>query len=644
MNLQEKYERWELAHQKLFDENASFESHLETYKSIFQNDEIPIAYWPDDRSIQKSNIGQWMEEQKLTNYVDFHHWSVNNKSDFWNEALNKIKIRFRKKPQCVLANPQNVEAPQWLEGAQLNIVESIFANQPSQKALVFGAENSNEIISVTYGELDKMSSRVANGLVEQGYKSGNRCAIFMPFNIESVAIYLGIIKAGMVVVSIADSFSENELISRIELVDTKILFTIDEYLYGDKKIKVYPKTKASQVPKVVLKRNAATSLTLADLDYWDFLGSQDFKTVVLKPDDITNILFSSGTTKAPKAIPWTHTTPIKCAVDGYLHQDIQSSDIVTWTTGMGWMMAPWLIYAGLINGASIALWEGAMSTKNYAQFLVDTGVTVLGTIPSLVRSWRKTRILENRNLKIRMFSSTGEPSNEEDYLYLMHLVRFRAPIIEYCGGTEIGGGYITGTCVQPCSPATFTTPALGLDFRLIDEKGQEANSGEVYLVPPSIGLSETLLNRDHHKEYFDHSIKYGSTTLRKHGDAYQKIEKGDGINTYYKCLGRVDDSMNLGGIKVSSIEIEEVVNANPKIIESAAIGHKLSSGPESLVIFVVLMGSTEDLEQLKTELNKEIARNLNPLFRISELVVIEKLPRTASNKLMRRELKTMHSK
>jgi acetyl-CoA synthetase len=90
-----------------------------------------------------------------------------------------------------------------------------------------------------------------------------------------------------------------------------------------------------------------------------FLSEKEkFRSVVRRPDDYTNVLFSSGTTGDPKAIPWTQTTPIKCASDGWLHHDIHPGDVVCWPTSLGWMMGPWLIYASLVNRATIALYTG----------------------------------------------------------------------------------------------------------------------------------------------------------------------------------------------------------------------------------------------------------------------------------------------
>src|SRR5690606_932609 len=147
------------------------------------------------------------------------------------------------------------------------------------------------------------------------------------------------------------------------------------------------------------------------LSWNDFLvkTSQPFQAASCDPEDTTNILFSSGTTGEPKAIPWTHLTPIKAATDGYFHQDIQDSDIVAWPTNLGWMMGPWLIYASLINQATLALGYDAPMTREYCDFVDNAKVTILGLVPSIVKSWRETEVMNGRQWNhIKCFSSTGE--------------------------------------------------------------------------------------------------------------------------------------------------------------------------------------------------------------------------------------------
>ena len=116
----------------------------------------------------------------------------------------------------------------------------------------------------------------------------------------------------------------------------------------------------------------------------------------------------------------------------------------------------------------MALYDGLPTERGFGEFVQDAGVTMLGVVPSLVRAWKNTECMKGLDWrKIKAFSSTGECSNPEDMLFLMSLAEYR-PVIEYCGGTEIGGGYITGTLIQPAAPATFTTPALGSDLVILD--------------------------------------------------------------------------------------------------------------------------------------------------------------------------------
>jgi acetyl-CoA synthetase len=224
------------------------------------------------------------------------------------------------------------------------------------------------------------------------------------------------------------------------------------------------------------------------------------------------------------------------------------------------------------------------------------------------------------------------------------------PIIEYCGGTEIGGGYITGTLVQPCAPSTFTTPALGLDVIILDEYSHPADNGEVFIISPSIGLSTELLNKDHHQVYFantphspqphrsfsEEEPRCPPSLLRRHGDQMERLPNG-----YYRAHGRVDDTMNLGGIKVSSAQIEQALNTVEGICETAAIAiSPPEGGPSQLVIYaVVTPGSHNQKQAIKADLQNAIAQRLNPLFKICDLVLVDTLPRTASNKVMRRVLR-----
>jgi acetyl-CoA synthetase len=306
------------------------------------------------------------------------------------------------------------------------------------------------------------------------------------------------------------------------------------------------------------------------------------------------------------------------------------------------MMGPWLVYAALMNRSTMALYCGAPTTREFGQFVEDTSVTMLGLVPSLVAAWKGSGCMRGLDWsRIRAFSSTGECSSPADMLYLMSLAGYK-PIIEYCGGTEIGGGYITGTVVQPAVPGTFSTPALGSELVILDDRARPSDRGEVILVPPAMGLSLELVNRDHHEVYYAGTPSGPEgRTLRRHGDEMERFANG-----YFRARGRVDDSMNLSGVKVSAVQIEEVVSCASGVRETAAVAvSSPDGGPGRLIVYAVPVGERPtDAAALRTEMQDAIRTRLNPLFKVHEVVIVDALPRTASNKMMRRTLRADYEK
>lgn len=637
--------------------------------------------------------------------------------------------------QTLEQREKKIQNPNWLNGAKLNIVDSCFRANKDQIAIIYQKFNSSENLDlhqkkniqiknktsttsnnntkikdnidtleekvnskqnnstlkkITYGELENLINKIAYSLkqLSPSLEINDAIAIDMPMTYQSIAIYLAIIKAGFKVVSIADSFAENEIKTRLKIADTKLIFTQDYIYRANKKLPLYTKVINANAPTaIVLPGNdifVDVNLRSNDIAWDDFLlpkqdllnnkdnyykkekyrnkknnnanyNCENFTSVSRNPHDHINILFSSGTTSTPKAIPWDHTSAIKSASDGHLHQDIRENDRVCWPTNLGWMMGPWLIFATLINKATITLYCDAPTTKDFTKFVENSKTTILGLVPSLVKAWKTNNTLDDVDFtNIKLFSSTGESSNCKDMFWLMAKAGYK-PVIEYCGGTEISGGYITSTVIQPNIPSTFSTPALGTKFVIIDEHGNETNNGEIALIPPTLGLSRELLNKNHHEIYYkdmpklktnnnldvsNNNIRNNSsnTTLRRHGDHIQRLDNG-----YYRALGRTDDTMNLGGIKVGASQIERVIINIENIKEAAAIAIcESNGGPCSLIIYAVLIdkaNSNLSKDELKQIMQKQINKKLNPLFKIHDVILLDALPRTSSNKIIRRILR-----
>ncbi len=597
---------------------------------------------PSKRIIESSNIYKMMQHYGFDEYKDFWKWSIANKETFWEATVKNLEIKLAQNYTSIVDTSKGVENAAWLKNSKLNIVDSCFQNEDNETAVIF-QEEGKSLQKITQKELLKLVNQIANGLQDLGLKEGDKIAINMPMTLEAVAIYLAGIKAGMPIVTIADSFTPNEIEIRLNITKPKVIFTQDVLKRGEKELPLYQKVVDGNAPKTIVIKTSKEKFDLRKEDVFldTFLSSKtDFNTVIQNPEAIITVLFSSGTTGAPKAIPWTHTTPIKSASDGYYHQDIHKNDVVCWPTNLGWMMGPWLVFASLINKASIALYYGTPTDANFGQFVQDAKVTMLGVIPSFVKYWQSSKCMEQFNWNaIQCYSSTGEVSNPLEMNYLMQLANNK-PVIEYCGGTEIGGGYVTSTVVQPNIASTFSSQALGGEFILLDETNNKTKKGELFLIPPIMGLSNTLLNSNHYDVYYKNTPKYEGKLLRRHGDQLEQLENG-----YYKMQGRVDDAMNLGGIKVSSIQIEAVINKLSFVKESAAIAvAPKEGGPSVLVVYYVENSSKINVEERFQQAKDSIKNKLNPLFKLTDLIKIEILPRTASNKVMRRKLREEYLK
>jgi acyl-coenzyme A synthetase/AMP-(fatty) acid ligase len=632
---------WTRISQELLAPSHPFALHRLLYRSAVSNwnDGPPPAWTPTLTDAKQTNVGRILEargpellvtyKDPIASFQDFYELSVTNPEVYWKIVFDELSLKFHKRPSCILASDETefrgepCPGGRWLPGARLNAAEcclQIDSKARAQEPAILwrdeGQEDDSPVQSLTMEELRKRVCQVANALEGAGFRKGDAIAINMPMNVHADVILRG--------------QRTHPLFNRV--VEAKAPRAI-----------VLP--ACDQVIQVTLREG--------DLSWDAFLElasevdrPDDFEAVALDIEDTSNILFSSGTTGDPKAIPWTHGTPIKAAADAWAHHDIRHKDVVAWPTNLGWMMGPWLIYAALLNRASIALYNGAPLGHGFAKFIQDARVTMLGLVPSIVKAWRSSNAVNGCDWShLRCFSSSGEASNVDDYLWLMSQAKYK-PIIEYCGGTEIGGGFVTGSMLQPQALSAFSTPAMGCKIIILDDHGlplpsDKPGTGECALDPSIFGASMLLLNANHFNVYYKGMPQFQGKTLRRHGDEIERTVGG-----YYRAHGRVDDTMNLGGIKVSSVEIERVCNAaHEDVLETAAVGVPPSGGgPEQLLIVVVLKEGATGIspEELKKVFNKAIQAKLNPLFKVNAVATATSLPRTASNKVMRRMLRSQY--
>lgn len=656
---------WHYLSRCVLKPSLPFQTHQMILQSTYQRwsteDQGPYPLWfPTLKEALETNVARFMAGfqgdadyraqrtgDPIRDWPLLHRTSVTQPELFWPALLTHLGVRFETPTTRTLmwTEGTNPDEAVWFPGARYNAglcALNCPAAGPDDAAIVWAEEGKPEVLHhVSRAQLRQRCYDLA-AIISTKFKPGTAIAIDMAMTVDAVVVYLAIVLAGCAVVSVADSFSAQEVATRLTIAKAAAVFTQDVILRGGKSLPLYARLcEWRDLPwAVVLPAREGQPLQVplrpGDVSWSGFLSLGDeslrrsWQPHVCDIHDTCNILFSSGTTGEPKAIPWSHITPLRCRVDGWAHQDLKAGDRACWPTSMGWMMGPWLVYAALGNGGAIVLYQGAPLGADFLRFVAAARVTMLGVVPSIVKAWRGGGVADQVAVSssIRCFASTGEASTPEDYHWLMAVSGYK-PIIEYCGGTEIGGGFMTSVLLRPQSPSVFTTPSLGCNLVLLGPSGRQSShwggepfTGEVALQAPLMGASQRLLNKDHFQVYYEGMPRtlHSSTLLRRHGDEMARLPGG-----MYVALGRCDDTMNLGGIKVSSVELERAV---------------MAAVPERLLLFLVIQGGADSsTARLKSSCQRAVSSSLNPLFKIEEVVLRTSLPRTSSNKVMRRVLR-----
>lgn len=632
----------------------------------------PLYWFPSPYESRNTNLGRLMEahgprllgksyKDPISSFSTFYNFFLHNPEIYWSLILKELSIWFREPPRRILdETDKSKPGGTWFPGAVLNISECCLVptshprKMDNSLAIVWREEGADDlpVSQLTLKQLRQQVMLVANSL-DATFAKDDIIAIDMPMTVSAVIIYLAVILSGRIVVTIADSFAAKEIATRLRISKAKGIFTQDSILRGGRSFPLYSRVlEAAPYIAIVVPavgQSVDVSLRKQDISWKDFLarGSKltsphDYSPVYQPGDSITHILFSSGTTGDPKAVPWTQLSPIQAAADAWAHSDVHVGDVMCWPTNLGWVVGPIVLYGCFLSGATLALYHGSPLGRGFGKFVQDARVTFLGTVPSLVKTWKNTHCMDGLDwTSIRAFASSGEASNVDDDLWLSSMAYYK-PIIECCGGTELAGSYLQGSLLQPQAFGTFSTPTMSTGFVILDDHGNpypedQPCEGEVALFPLFPGATDRLLNADHDEVYFKGMPVYKGMRLRRHGDIVKRSVRG-----YYLVQGRADDTMNLGGIKTSSIEIERVCNqSDDSVLETAAVGAAPpQGGPEMLVVFVILKeGLNADPEKLRMLFSKAIQRSLNPLFKVSLVKILLEFPRTVTGKLLRRVLR-----
>jgi acetyl-CoA synthetase len=365
-------------------------------------------------------------------------------------------------------------------------------------------------------------------------------------------------------------------------------------------------------------------------------------TEPMPADDPFLLMFTSGTSGKPKGVVHSHCGfPVKTALDLSICMDLKPDDRFLWMSDMGWLVGPLLVFGGLLVGATIVLAEGA---PNYPEpdrlwRLVERHrVSYLGLAPTVARLSMSLpeEVLAERDLSsLRVIVSTGEPWTPEAWHWTFERIgQRRVPLLNYSGGTEIGG-ILTGTVIHPLKPCAFAGPVPGTGADIVDADGAPVApgvTGELVMRTPSIGLTRGLW---HDRERYLQSYWSRLPDLWVHGDFASRQSDKDSDGMWWYVHGRSDDTLKIAGKRTGPSEIEALLMATALLLDAAVVGMPDPIKGTAVVCVCVPRPGIDQHSAVKS-LSAAVVAGLGGAFKPTEVVLVPDLPRTRNMKVMRR--------
>jgi acetyl-CoA synthetase len=551
----------------------------------------------------------------------------------------------------------------WFVGGQLNVAYNcvdrhVEAGLGDRVAIHFEGE-PGDTRDLTYADLLREVSQAANALTALGVTKGDRVAIYLPMIPEAAIAMLACARIGAPHSVVFGGFSAEALRSRIDDAEAKLVITADGgYRRGTPSaLKPAVDEAVSHTPsvsKVLVVRRTGQDVAWDDSrDVWwhDAVGSASTEHTP-EPMDSEHplfILYTSGTTGKPKGI--LHTSGGYLTQVAYTHKnvfDLKPEQDVFWCTAdVGWVTGhSYIVYGPLANGATQVMYEGTPDTPHKGRFweIIDKyKVTQLYTAPTLIRTMMKwgEEIPAKFDLSsLRLLGSVGEPINPEAWIWYRRVIGHNlTPIVDTWWQTETGGIMISPlpgvTTLKPGS-AQLALPGIGAE--VLDDMAQAVPNGAggyLVLTEPWPAMLRGIWG-DPERYVETYWSRFEGMYFA--GDGAKKDEDGD-----IWLLGRVDDVMNVSGHRLSTTEIESALVSHPMVAEAAVVGATDETTGQAPCAFVILRGDVAqdvaDGQAIITELRNHVAKEIGPIAKPRQIMVVQELPKTRSGKIMRRLLR-----
>ena len=589
-------------------------------------------------------------------YADTYATWLADPEAFWMEAASAID--WVSAPTHAL-NAINAPFYEWFTDATVNtcwnaVDRHVLAGRGDQVAILHVSPVTHTTRSITYAELQTRVASVAGALRAKGIAAGDRVIIYMPMVPEALEAMLACARLGAVHSVVFGGFAANELAVRIDDCTPKAIIAASCGIEPSRVIQYKPMLdaaieQATHKPDfcVILQREQEVAHLIPgrDVDWHSFqYGVTPADCVAVAGNHPAYILYTSGTTGAPKgvvrptaghlvALQWTMWAIYDCGI----------GDVFWAASDVGWVVGhSYICYAPLIAGCTTIVYEGKpVGTPDAAAFwrvIADHRVRAFFTAPTALRAIKREDPLgllpsgfDLSSLKALYLA--GERSDPATVLWAQTHVK--VPVIDHWWQTETGYAIAANPMGIEPLPVKIGSPSVampGYDVRILDEAGALVAPGTLGAIVIKLPLPPGTLNtlwgsqERFHKSYLSRFSGFYET-----GDSGFVDEDG-----YLYIMARTDDVINIAGHRLATGAMEEVLASHPDVAECAVIGvADALKGQVPLGFLCLNKGSTRAAADVVADCIALMRTKIGPVADFKRAVVIDRLPKTRSGKILR---------
>lgn len=621
------------------------------------NNAQAVSVWhPSTQVIQDSIAHRLMLETGHTSFEDFYKFSVEHSDQYWALINRFFGVAWDEPYQTFCDLTDGVASPKWFLGGKLNWVNTVlkWADNPERRDQIAISANSeaSPTKAITYAELSVLIKKCALGLKKNGVTKGDCVGLLMDNGIEANVTFLAISYIGAIAVPLFTGFGSDAIVARLGSCEAKFLVAttgfrrrgkmIDARLSIEQALELLP-----SITHVIWKETERGQIKPGETAWQSLVSGDQIQTPPesMSPDELFMIVYTSGTTGKPKGPVHCHGGfPIRIINDAAVNFNVSQDSVFLWTADMGWIAGPIVSCGALMHGATLVLYDGAPDYPDWSRMakMIETfKVTHFGASPTLIRSMaaHSHQALDADLSSIKLLITAGEAIDPEHFTWFQdHFGAGRAPLINYTGGTEISGGLIGSVSMKSIAAGAFNTPCMAIAVEITDLEGNPVvdEIGELTITKPFIGMTTTFFND--HERYLD---SYWRTIPGRwvHGDLLLKTSEG-----FYYSRGRSDDTLKVAGKRLGPAEIEEILIEMPEVSEVAAVGvPDAEKGQKLIVFYVPHVGVDTARDRFAQSICTRIEQRMGKPFRPSEVYQVMGLPKTRSQKIMRRIIRNIYT-